>query len=94
MSETSSVILAFLGGCVLGAMFFGGLWWTIRKGVASPLPALWFSGSLLIRMFLLLTGFYYVTHGDWARMASCLTGLLLARLAVTRMIPVRKEGAS
>jgi F1F0 ATPase subunit 2 len=92
MSETSFVILAFLAGCVLGAMFFGGLWWTIRRGVSSRLPALWFSGSLLIRMAVILIGFYYVTRGDWLRLAACMTGFLLARLAVTRMIPVRKEG--
>ena len=38
-----------LAGALLGAFFFGGLWWTVQKGVASERPALWFLGSLLLR---------------------------------------------
>ena len=45
-------------GLVLGAVFFGGLWWTVRKGVASPRPALWFVGSMLLRTGVVLAGFY------------------------------------
>ena len=29
------LVLALLAGGVLGAMFFGGLWWTVRRGAAS-----------------------------------------------------------
>ena len=39
-----------LAGLVLGAIFFGGLWWTVRKGLSSQQPALWFLGSMLLRM--------------------------------------------
>ena len=35
MNETGSLVLALLTGVLLGAMFFGGLWWTVRKGAAS-----------------------------------------------------------
>ena len=40
---------AIIPGLVLGGVFFGGLWWTVQKGFASPRPALWFLGSLLLR---------------------------------------------
>ena len=33
MSEPLMWVLAAAMGCVLGAVFFGGLWWTVRKGV-------------------------------------------------------------
>ena len=36
-------------GALLGVFFFGGLWWTVQKGVASERPAFWFLGSLLVR---------------------------------------------
>ena len=39
----------FVAGALLGAFFFGGLWWTVQKGVTSEQPALWFLGSLLLR---------------------------------------------
>jgi F1F0 ATPase subunit 2 len=91
MSETPKVIVALLAGGFLGAIFFAGLWWTIRKGVSSRLPALWFSGSLFVRMAIVLPGFYFATCGHWPRIVACLTGFLLARMAVTRMVPVRSR---
>ena len=55
------LVLAWLAGRLLGAIFFGGLWWTVRKGVSSNAPALWFFGSLLLRMSIVLAGFYFVS---------------------------------
>ena len=40
MSETLALILTLLAGVLLGAIFFGGLWWTIRRSVSSKQPAL------------------------------------------------------
>ena len=62
MNETLTLVLALVAGVVLGAMFFGGLWWTVRKGVSSKQPALWFLGSLLLRMGIALAGFYFVVR--------------------------------
>ncbi len=36
-------------GVLLGTIFFGGLWWTIRRGVSSKQPAALFFFSLLLR---------------------------------------------
>ena len=79
MNETLTLMLAWLAGGALGTMFFGGLWWTVRKGVASRQPALWFFGSLLLRMSLALAGFYGVSDGHWDRMLLCLLGFVMAR---------------
>jgi F1F0 ATPase subunit 2 len=49
-----------VAGVLLGAIFFGGLWWTVRKGVSSKRPALCFFGSLLLRTSIALAGFYFV----------------------------------
>ena len=50
MNETLRLALVLVTGVLLGAMFFGGLWWTVRNAVSSQRPALWFFGSLLLRM--------------------------------------------
>ena len=84
MTETLSLILALVTGISLGAMFFGGLWWTVQKGVPSKQPALWFLGSLLLRTCLALAGFYFVARGNWVRLPVCLVGFVAARLIVTR----------
>ena len=83
MNETLTLVLAWVAGVVLGAIFFGGLWWTVRKGVSSERPALWFLGSLLLRMSIALAGFYFVSGGHWERLLLCLLGFVMARLVVT-----------
>ena len=35
MHEALTGLLACAAGGALGAIFFGGLWWTVRKGVSS-----------------------------------------------------------
>ena len=49
-----------------------------------PSPALWFSGSLLIRTSAALGGFYWVSQGEWLRLLACLLGFLLARVLIIR----------
>ena len=83
MNEALTLVLAWVAGGVLGAIFFGGLWWTVRKGVSSQQPAFWFFGSLLLRMSIALAGFYFVSGGHWDRLSACLLGFLMARLVVT-----------
>ena len=84
MHETLSLVPALVAGVLLGVIFFGGLWWTVRKGVSFKNPALWFLGSLLLRMSIALAGFYVVSNGHWERLLVCLLGFLIARLVVTR----------
>jgi F1F0 ATPase subunit 2 len=84
MSETLMLLVASVTGLVLGAIFFGGLWWTVRKGVSSPQPALWFLGSTLLRMCLVLVGFYLIGREHWDRMLVCLIGFVIARFLVLR----------
>ena len=82
INEMMTLALAWLAGTALGAVFFGGLWWTVRKAVLSPHPVLWFFGSLMLRLSIVLTGFYVVTHGQWQRLLLCLLGFVMARVAV------------
>ncbi|MBN2292710.1 MAG: ATP synthase subunit I [Pirellulales bacterium] len=86
MNETSSLIMALAAGGGLGIIFYGGLWWTVQKGVSSKQPALWFSGSLIMRMSITMAGFYFVSNGQWIRMMASLLGFVIARFMVTRLI--------
>ena len=95
MNEVILSALALLAGILLGTMFFGGLWWTVRNGIASPRPALWFLGSMLVRTGITLAGFYFVSGGDWQRLLACLLGFIIARVIVTRLTatPMAKEAS-
>lgn len=85
MNETLMQVLSWVAGAALGATFFLGLWWTIRKGLSAKQPALWFFGSLLVRMGVALTGFYFVSNGHWERLLLCILGFVMARPVVMRM---------
>jgi F1F0 ATPase subunit 2 len=85
MNEALTLVLAWVGGGLLGAIFFGGLYWTIRKGASSKQPAPWFFGSLVLRISVVLAGFYFVSGGHWERLLVCLLGFVVARLVVTRL---------
>ena len=92
MSDILALALALFAGALLGTFFFGGLWWTVQKGVVSERPALWFLGSLLLRTGLILAGFYFVSQGHWSRLVACLVGFLVARIiVVTRLARAQTE---
>ena len=92
MNEFLSLAVALAAGVLLGAIFFGGLWLTVRIGVSSKQPALWFFGSLLLRISLALAGFYFVSGGHWERLLLCLLGFVMARQVVTWL--TRSSGES
>ena len=85
MNEPLSLLFAFTAGILMGAFFFGGLWWTARQGVASGHPALWFFGSLLLRTSIALAGFYFIARGHWESLLVCLLAFVIARVIVTRL---------
>jgi F1F0 ATPase subunit 2 len=85
MNETLGLAMALVTGLLLGAIFFGGLWWTVRKGFSSRQPALWFFGSLMLRTSIALAGFYFVARGHWESLLVCLLAFVMARVIVTRL---------
>lgn len=97
MSDILMLVTAFVAGVLLGLMYFGGLWWTVRRGLASPRPALWFMSSMMMRMALTLAGFYLVSAGHWQRLVICLLGFVIARIAVSlatgRHVPTSRAPA-
>lgn len=76
---------ALFGGTLLGAAFYGSLWWTVRRGLVSSRPALWFFCGMALRTGVALTGIYLVGDGHWERLATCLAGFVIARHPVARL---------
>ncbi len=86
MHDALRLALALAAGLVIGAIFFGGLWWTVHHGIRRERPALWFVGSLLLRVAIALGGFYLVGREHWQPLVPCLIGFITARLAITRLM--------
>ena len=85
MPEFIYGIIAVLVGLLLGAIFFGGLWWTVRKLQTTRHPALLFLGSLIVRMAVVLLGIYAIGAGHWERMVAALVGIVIGRFIILRV---------
>ena len=93
MSAVSFNGIALVIGAVLGVIFFGGLWWTVRSSLTATNPGLRFLASSLLRTGTVLAGFYYVSRNGWPSLLLCLCGFIVARVIVTRITRPHFEGA-
>jgi len=73
------MVFVFTAGLILGILFFGGLWLTVKKVVTSKRPSLWLIGSFLIRVSITLIGFYYLSLGSWKNLLISVSGFIIAR---------------
>lgn len=80
------ILAASTIGCLLGAFYFGGLWWTIRRLSVSRQPALLFLASFVIRVSVVLLGIYVISAGQWQRIVACMAGFLIARILLVRCL--------
>jgi F1F0 ATPase subunit 2 len=84
-AEIITLSLAALAGVLIGAIFLGGLWWTVLYGLKVKRPGLVFILSLTARFGLALTGFYFVGAGHPERLAACLIGFIVSRVVIGRL---------
>lgn len=82
MNDISIVILSLGAGVLLGVFFYGGLWWTVHKGLSSVYAPWIFMGSFWLRLAVAFGGFYIVAQGDWKNLLACFAGFMLGRIAV------------
>ena len=92
MSEMLTWTLAAVAGLGMGLLFFAGLRWTVARGLTSRQPALWFVGSMLLRVGLVTFGMYIVGGGRWQALLACLFGFVVARELVKRRVGPRSDG--
>ncbi len=85
MNEIWGIMLALVVGLLLGALFFGGLWLTVQRGLTAKHPAVLFLISMLLRTGITLAGFYAVADHDSQRLVASLIGFVIVRLIATRV---------
>jgi len=85
MSEILYMILAFIAGMALGMFFFGGLRFTVKKAITAKIPAIWIFGSFILRVSVVMLGFYYISPGGWQSLIVSVLGFIVARFVVTHL---------
>ena len=87
MNETIAFIISFISGLLLGWLFFAGLWITLKDIGHTRHPVLRILGSLLLRMGLVLAGFYALLQwAGWPHLLVATLGFTLLRLVLARRL--------
>ncbi|SCP96141.1 ATP synthase subunit I [Anaerobium acetethylicum] len=71
--------ISFLIGIFLGILFFGGLQLTLTQLEKSKYPAFLMLSSMLLRMAVVLTGFFLLRNRGWNHLLASLLAVLLVR---------------
>lgn len=85
------ILMSLAAGILLGAVYFGGLWWTVARLPRSRHPWLLMPLSAMLRTAIVLAGMWLVgiqlgETNQMIRIAVCLAGFLISRLLVTRLV--------
>lgn len=76
------MIIAFIGGIILGFFFFYSLSCTADKSKKFKNPSLFIFVTSILRVFILLVGFYYLSQNSGYRFFAALAGLILSRIYI------------
>lgn len=85
MNEYLDLAIALTEGALLGVFFFLGLWLTVRKLESFQPAALLFLGSMLLRIGIVVLGFYFILGDNWQHLVAGLLGFTLARIIILRL---------
>lgn len=88
---TLELLFSVFAGVLLGCAFFYALWLTVNKGVKSSHPALWFLGSVIARMAMAITVFYWVGDNNLFKLLACLAGFIIGRVLMTKTYSKNKD---
>ena len=79
-----SLLAAFAAGLLLGVVYFGGLWWTVRRLPTWERPALAFLVSFAVRMGVALVGLLLMARAGVAYLITGLVAMVWVRVVLTR----------
>jgi F1F0 ATPase subunit 2 len=85
-TSISHLLLAFVAGVGIGVIFFGGLWWTVRRLGTVESPARLTLASFFVRTGVALVALYFVMGGEWERLIAALLGMVVIRFLLVRRL--------
>lgn len=87
LTDLATLILMFVIGAILGALYLGSLWFSVQRMRRGRYPALWLVSSLAVRMLVLGFAFYFILgEGHWERLLMALAGFVTLRTLILRRV--------
>lgn len=77
--NTGLLFFAFAAGILLGAVYFFGLWLTVKRLHDSAKPFILLFASFALRAGLVLIVVYFIMDGSLGRLAAVMAGFLISR---------------
>lgn len=89
----AAFILSIPAGLALGILFYGGLWFTVRRLPSTAHPVLLTLGSFWIRLAVVLGSFLVLAKQGLVYLSIAMTGFVVARLVIARLLPEGRPAA-
>jgi F1F0 ATPase subunit 2 len=78
-TDLTGLVIAFVAGAVMGAGYFAGLWLTLCRMAKASSPYRLYGVSLLLRLTLLLGGFYLLAIRGYGGLLASGVGFMVSR---------------
>lgn len=79
----ASGIFCFIVGVLVGIVYFGGLWWTVKRLQGAESMTRLLVASWVIRNAFFLGVFFWIMQGNWLRLLAAFAGMVSVRIAMT-----------
>jgi F1F0 ATPase subunit 2 len=77
------LILMFMAGLALGALYFISLWETVRRLERTGGGVRLLAISFVVRLAIILTVFFFLMNGHWERLTAVMIGFVVIRKILT-----------
>ncbi len=87
LGSAVAVMATLLVGALMGACYFAGLWWTVRRMPSARHPLPLYLGSLVFRSVVVVVTCYAVLirYGG-SSLLFCVAGFIVARVVMIRLL--------
>lgn len=80
------LIVAFVAGILLGILYFGALWMTVRRVTRLRRPILTLGVSFLIRAGIIIAALFILMRGEWYNLLATFVGFIVGRFVLTERV--------
>ncbi len=78
--------VAVAAGAVAGLVYFGGLWWTVRRLPTARRPVALSLGSFALRTAAAVAIIFFAAREHWLLLVVCMAALVVVRTVMVRML--------